>query len=787
MNASATPAVWYRRSFRNQPLWHWLVLAGIILLAVVLESWNLGQAGMSEYYGTAARSMSESWRAFFFGSYDPDATITLDKLSGFLVPQALSARIFGFNQVSITLPQVIEGAVTVWAGYRIGKNWAGPLAGLLAAAGCALTPLAISMFGHSMEDGMLIMFCVLAVMSWQDAVRTGKLRWLVLSGVWVGLGFQAKMMEAWFVIPALVLGYLLVVHRSWWFKIRHVLIFGAVTLVVSLSWMTAIQLVPAQDRPYVDGSTNNNMYAMVFGYNGLNRFIPEAVSGSVTTGPGLAQSGRSGGMQPGTAPADGGQQAGTQGGGTRGVRAGQQPGGAGGFPGGSSGGSAWKLLSAQYISQIGWLYPAALFGLLLSGMAVFRRRASQGISSAFWVGGIWLATGVVILSAMTIPHTAYLAILAMPIAGLSAVGGVLMARAYRKAQTLRQALLPAGALAIQTAWSAVVASTSGLLTPWLPLVIAMAGAAGVLALTLPWLRQLPSLNHQEAPAAERRGFVPGQLLTASTALAIAAVFLGPAAWSASVVVPAYAGTASDAYAGPRQTEGGFSGGFGGAGMGGFGGADGAGTTAGQGQRSAPGAGIPQAAGGRGERGGNPAADGAAGNRGGDQAGAGSQGAGAQGGAAAGGPFAAVTGTTLTLDAADQKLYDYLHAQNPGAHVLMATDSRTTASRFILNTGQEVISYGGFSGTVPSLTLDQFTALVTSGQLKYVLLTQPAGSTSDTASSGRAVGGMMGRVASTPEASTIRDWVAQHFTVVPASDYGSGSGTSSLGTLYVYQG
>ena len=53
------------------------------------------------------------------------------------------------------------------------------------------------------------------------------------------------------------------------------------TAVVSLSWITAIQLVPATDRPYIDGTMNNNGYSMVFGYNGFNRIIPRLVPGAV--------------------------------------------------------------------------------------------------------------------------------------------------------------------------------------------------------------------------------------------------------------------------------------------------------------------------------------------------------------------------------------------------------------------------------------------------------------------------------------------------------------------------
>ena len=77
--------------------------------------------------------------------------------------------------------------------------------GLLAAAVFTLTPIAASMFGHSMEDGALTMCLVLAADAWMRAVTEGRLRSLVWAGVWVGLGFQCKMMQAWIVLPALML------------------------------------------------------------------------------------------------------------------------------------------------------------------------------------------------------------------------------------------------------------------------------------------------------------------------------------------------------------------------------------------------------------------------------------------------------------------------------------------------------------------------------------------------------------------------------------------------------
>ncbi len=41
--------------------------------------------------------------------------------------------------------------------------------------------------------------------------------------------------------------------------------------VVSLSWMSAVSLVPQSSRPYVDGSCNDSLFTQVFSYNGFSR------------------------------------------------------------------------------------------------------------------------------------------------------------------------------------------------------------------------------------------------------------------------------------------------------------------------------------------------------------------------------------------------------------------------------------------------------------------------------------------------------------------------------------
>jgi 4-amino-4-deoxy-L-arabinose transferase-like glycosyltransferase len=89
----------------------------------------------------------------------------------------------------------------VFACALIGLRWRGRAVGLMAAAAAASTPIFVSMFGHPMEDGLLTMSLAVAVLWWQRAVLTKRWWPLLWAGLFIGVGFQAKMMQAWFVLP----------------------------------------------------------------------------------------------------------------------------------------------------------------------------------------------------------------------------------------------------------------------------------------------------------------------------------------------------------------------------------------------------------------------------------------------------------------------------------------------------------------------------------------------------------------------------------------------------------
>ena len=243
----------------------------ITALAGLCYSWGIAHAPLEPFYEAAVHSMASSWHNFFYGAFDPAGTITIDKLPGAFWVQALFVRIFGFHPWAIVLPQVIEGMLTVLVLYRAVNRLIGTGAALIAAFVLAISPANVALNRGNIADTAMILFLVLAADAVSAAIVTGQQRKWVYAGIWVGLAFEAKMIEAWLILPALALAYFLGGPGSIGRKSRQILVGGLVALVVSLAWMTVVTLVPSSDRPYVDGSSNDSVYQQVFVYNGFGR------------------------------------------------------------------------------------------------------------------------------------------------------------------------------------------------------------------------------------------------------------------------------------------------------------------------------------------------------------------------------------------------------------------------------------------------------------------------------------------------------------------------------------
>ena len=180
-------------------------LVGLLVLAAVLYLWALDQnSWANEYYSAAVRSMSTSWHNFFYDSFDPSGVMTVDKPPLGLWVQALSVRVFGYHPLSMLIPEALMGVASVGLIYDLVRRRFGRTAGFVGGLVLALTPITVAISRHNNPDAMLILCCVAALWFVVRGLEDGRTRWLVLAGVSIGLGFEAKMAAALLIVPALV-------------------------------------------------------------------------------------------------------------------------------------------------------------------------------------------------------------------------------------------------------------------------------------------------------------------------------------------------------------------------------------------------------------------------------------------------------------------------------------------------------------------------------------------------------------------------------------------------------
>ncbi|WP_329090429.1 glycosyltransferase family 39 protein [Actinomadura citrea] len=478
----------------GDPRWARPALWAVLIAAAALYAWGLSAAGdANAYYSAAVKSGTQSWKAFFFGSLDAGSYITVDKPPMALWAMGLSARVLGFGTWSLLLPQVAAGVAAVAVLYATVRRAFGHAAALTAAAVLALTPITVAINRDNNPDTLLVLFLVAAAWACQRAVDTGRLRPLLLSAFLVGCGFNTKMLQAFLVVPALALAYLVAARPGLARRAGHLLAAGAVLAASSLWWTLLVDAVPARSRPYIGGSTDGTAWDLVVGYNGLGRILGQG------DGPG----GRGG------------------------------PGGGGGF-GGRSG--AGRLFNDILGGQISWLIPFAVLALA-AGLVLLRRRPRTDTArAALLLWGGWLAVHYVVFSfAQGTFHPYYSTAMAPAIAALTGAGAVLLTGAHRRSRAWAWAL-PAG-VAVTGAWAFVLLDRTPSWNPWLRWAVTAATVLAVAALI----------------AGQISGRAGTRATIAGLALAVTAGLAGPGAYAVSAASTTSNGT--NPLAGPASGGG----------------------------------------------------------------------------------------------------------------------------------------------------------------------------------------------------------------------------------------
>jgi 4-amino-4-deoxy-L-arabinose transferase-like glycosyltransferase len=440
-----------------------VALIMIVLLGAFFRFYQLGSSGVgNDYYAATVKSMLTSWHNFFFVSYEPGGSVSVDKPPlGFWL-EAASAKVFGLNGFALAFPNALAGVLSIPLLYYLVRKSFGRVPGLIAALVLACIPVTVAAERNNTIDGMLVFTLLLATCAFFRSVETGKLRHLLLGAVVVGLAFNIKMLQAYMVVPGLYLLYLLGARHGWWKRVYHLALATVVLLVVSLAWVVIVDVTPASDRPYVGSSTDNTMMELIIGHNGVERLSrglvamgddrPSQSGGSMQNGLGGPRMGMPGGNQNGAAPSGNPPTGmdfpgGDPGSGNRpefgdrpnseglpGGPGGQMTGQPGGAPpqgqdgtgmgpggGGDETGKAGilRLFNRSLAPQCSWLLPFVL--ILFVGFAVLGRRMkaarAQWLGLLLWSG--WLIPMVIYFSFTSgLWHTYYLIMPGPGIAGL---------------------------------------------------------------------------------------------------------------------------------------------------------------------------------------------------------------------------------------------------------------------------------------------------------------------------------------------------------------------------------
>jgi 4-amino-4-deoxy-L-arabinose transferase-like glycosyltransferase len=434
------------RGSEQDPRWARPAFLALLLATALLYLWGLGASGWANaFYSAAVQAGSESWKAFFFGSSDAASSITVDKTPLALWPMALSVRVFGLSAWSILVPQALMGVATVGVLHQVVRRATGSaVAGLVAGTVMALTPVAVLMFRFNNPDALLTLLMVGAAaatlrgiestrVAAEERVRTHPVRWLALGGALVGLAFLTKMMQAFLVLPALALAYLLFAQTSWGKRLGHLLVAFGSMLLAGGWWIAIVELWPASSRPWIGGSQDNSILELTLGYNGLGRLSGNE-TGSV---------------------------------------------GGGGGPGGGGWGATGilRLFTGEIGGQIAWVLPAAL---VLGGASLWFARRRPLVLAGVVLWGTWLlVTGLTFSFMAGIFHAYYTVALAPAVAALVGIGAWVLWE-QRSSLVATATLGFTVALTSVLGWFLLDRSTD--FVPWLKWVVVVVGVVAALGL-----------------------------------------------------------------------------------------------------------------------------------------------------------------------------------------------------------------------------------------------------------------------------------------------------------------
>ncbi len=366
---------------------------GLLLITAALYLWNITINGMANsYYAAAAQAASVNWTAWLFGSLDAANFMSVDKPPVSTMIMGLFGRVFGFSSWSMLLPHALAGVATVVLVYMAVRRWYGVKSALIAGAVMALTPAAALMFRFNNPDSFLTLFLTASAYAFLRAFDSKKSAlWLSVAGLLAGFAFNTKMLQGLLVLPVMAVLYIACAKPAVMTRVWHLSVAGIATVASTLWWSVLVWLMPAAYRPWIGSTNNNNIWSLIFGYNGFGRLF-----------------GGHGGA----------------------------PGGAAGGPGGVGFGGetgVLRIFNESFGPNIVWLIPAALIGggLVIWLLRRVPRDNKERAGVLLWLGWLFIHIVVFSMTSGTI-HPYYVVAMAPAVAALVGIGAPYIWKAYTR-------------------------------------------------------------------------------------------------------------------------------------------------------------------------------------------------------------------------------------------------------------------------------------------------------------------------------------------------------------------
>lgn len=421
---------WLRKPFAD------IVPIIIVALGAFLRFSRIGDYD-NPYYTATVASMLQSTHNFLYASFDTVGLVMVDKPPFSFWIQTIPAAIIGVTKWSVTLPQAIMGTLAILVLYRTIKPVFGRIAAIVAALILAVLPASVIIDSGNEPDALLSFTLLLAAIYIIRAVETGKLKWLLLFSVLMGIGFNTKMLVAFIPMPVFFLYYILAASQPTKQLVIRIASTIGLLLIISSIWVTLIALTPPGNRPYVGSTPDNSIETLVLRYNGINRFTsfigPRPQQRFQPTYPPYLQVGQSPTNIPRLKPTQYPQPTQQQSIRTEIPHLG-----------------ILGLFSNPLASQLGWLLPVGIITLMLSFIPAIPnnlytnpktlrevlRRSPIASQALLWSG--WLATGLLIfgLANSTTTHPYYLVGVAVPLAATIGIGTSFLLTGFRRGGTL---------------------------------------------------------------------------------------------------------------------------------------------------------------------------------------------------------------------------------------------------------------------------------------------------------------------------------------------------------------